>query len=888
MAQKRIAIKLVKTSVAIAFIVGLLLSALQVYRDYLQEEKALSQVVNRILKVAERSATASVHTLSEELSKEVIIGLLEYDFIHQASIVDDLGNLLAEKKRPQIESSKTQWLTSYISEQYQHYSIELYPPSVNADTPGKLIVIVNGDTALASFYSRSLVVLVSGIVRIIILVLLLFLAFHFIITKPLTKLSHEFKALNPKDLNAKLHTPLGHDDDEFNFLTESANLLIGANHQFIHELTESNAEIAESESRLKTLVETIPDLIWLKDPNGLYISCNQYFERFFGAKEAEIVGKTDYDFVEKSIADLFRAKDRAAMDAQQTTANEEEVVFADDGHKALLHTLKTPMLDTQGNLIGVLGIARDITEIKQTERNLQAAEERYGTLISNVPGITYHCACDAHWTMAFISDEVESITGYPASDFIGNTVRTYASIIYPEDEKLVDEAVQLGLNKHRPYIIEYRIITVNEDIKWVYEKGKGVYDNNGKLERLDGVIIDITERKHAEVEVGQLRNYLSNIIDSMPSIIIGVDIEGTVTQWNSGAEQSMKLSTKEAVGQPLNEVFPRLASEMPRVKEAIISRQQQNDKKRSYLNNGVHAYEDVNIYPLIGNGVEGAVIRVDDVSEQVRLEEMMIQSEKMLSVGGLAAGMAHEINNPLAGMMQTSNVMINRLTNKNVEANKVAAETAGTSMEAIHDFMEQRGIIRMLSAIHDSGERVAGIVDNMLSFARKSDDAYTTHEISDLIDKAIELSSTDYDLKKQYDFKSIVISKEYEDDVPLIACDSGKIQQVLLNLLRNGAEAMQEAEVEHPEFCLHTYYDVDQNSVYISIKDNGTGMDEETRKQILEPFFTTKPVGEGTGLGLSVSYFIITENHGGVMTVESELGVGTNFIISLPVSNSSQ
>ncbi|OUR63595.1 hypothetical protein A9Q79_09635, partial [Methylophaga sp. 42_25_T18] len=388
--------------------------------------------------------------------------------------------------------------------------------------------------------------------------------------------------------------------------------------------------------------------------------------------------------------------------------------------------------------------------------------------------------------------------------------------------------------------------------------------------------------------VGKLRSYLSNIIDSMPSIIIGVNIEGTVTQWNNGAEQAMGLTTPEAVGHPLKEVFPRLAAEMPKVKEAINSRQQQSDKKRSYFNNGVQIYEDVVIYPLITNGVEGAVLRVDDVTEQVRLEEMMIQSEKMLSVGGLAAGMAHEINNPLAGMMQTTHVMINRLTNKKVEANNTAAESAGISMEAIYDFMEQRGIIRMLNALNDSGERVAGIVDNMLSFSRKSDDTFSTHDIHDLIDKSIELSSTDYDLKKQYDFKSIVISKYYEDDVPLIACDGGKIQQVLLNLLRNGAQAMQEAGVEQPEFGLHTYYDAEQDKVCIKIKDNGPGMNEETCKRIFEPFFTTKPVGVGTGLGLSVSYFIITENHGGEMTVESELGVGTTFMISLPMSVVSQ
>jgi signal transduction histidine kinase len=157
-----------------------------------------------------------------------------------------------------------------------------------------------------------------------------------------------------------------------------------------------------------------------------------------------------------------------------------------------------------------------------------------------------------------------------------------------------------------------------------------------------------------------------------------------------------------------------------------------------------------------------------------------------------------------------------------------------------------------------------------------------------LLDKAIELSSKDYDLTKQYDFKSISIVKDYGNDIRPIACDSVKIQQVLLNVFRNGAEAMQEAGVEHSEFRVSTYFDTMYDNVCITIEDNGPGMEDETRKRIFEPFYTTKPIGVGTGLGLSVSYFIITENHGGQMTVESELGVGTKFIISLPLSNTSQ
>ncbi|MCU7892649.1 MAG: PAS domain-containing protein [Candidatus Thiodiazotropha sp. (ex Ustalcina ferruginea)] len=128
----------------------------------------------------------------------------------------------------------------------------------------------------------------------------------------------------------------------------------------IHKIEQ---ELREKETRLRTLFHTLPDLIWLKDPGGIYLACNPAFERLFGATEQEILGKTDYDFVDKELADLFRANDRAAMDAGDSLSNNEWVTFADDGHRALLLTTKNPFFDDQGTLIGVLGIGRDITSI---------------------------------------------------------------------------------------------------------------------------------------------------------------------------------------------------------------------------------------------------------------------------------------------------------------------------------------------------------------------------------------------------------------------------------------------------------------------------------------------------------------------------------------------
>ena len=140
----------------------------------------------------------------------------------------------------------------------------------------------------------------------------------------------------------------------------------------ITELKQKKTQLAENEARLRTLVRSIPDLVWLKDVNGIYLACNRMFERFFGAKEEDIVGKTDYDFVDRELADFFREHDRKAMAAGMPTSNEEWITYNDNGQRALLETVKTPMCDSEGRLIGVLGIARDITgRVKAEEERLK-------------------------------------------------------------------------------------------------------------------------------------------------------------------------------------------------------------------------------------------------------------------------------------------------------------------------------------------------------------------------------------------------------------------------------------------------------------------------------------------------------------------------------------
>jgi len=392
------------------------------------------------------------------------------------------------------------------------------------------------------------------------------------------------------------------------------------------------------------------------------------------------------------------------------------------------------------------------------------------------------------------------------------------------------------------------------------------------------------EIRKREDALRKARTYLSNIIDSMPSMLIGITPDLIVTQWNRQAEIVSGIKLDDVIGKTLEEIMPRLSDEIPLIKRSIAEKKRHVDSQRVYFNKSEKIIEDITVYPLIADGVSGAVIRIDDVTDKVHMEEIIIQNEKMLSVGGLAAGMAHEINNPLAGMIQTANVLSRRLgLNQNISSNIRAAEEVSLSLDIMHQYLELRDIPNMINNINLSGKRISDIVNNMLSFVRNSEDLISSHEINQIIDQSLDLAVIDYNLKKKYDFKKIRIQKEYSSDLPKVLCEMTKIQQVFFNILQNGAHAMSESSDRDPCFILRTYFDAVMQMIVIEIEDNGPGMSETVQKRIFEPFYTTKPIGVGTGLGLSVSYFIITENQKGEMTVESRPGEGAKFIIKLPV-----
>ncbi len=534
-----------------------------------------------------------------------------------------------------------------------------------------------------------------------------------------------------------------------------------------------------------------------------------------------------------------------------------------------------------GLITSRIEVKRKTKELWTKNQELQESEELFSLFMDYLP------------LMVFIKDE-NSNTLYVnrcTNELLGAKGWVEKSIldILPKKiaEAMIADDKEVLSTGYKNVLEEYH--NKNNDMRF-HNTQKFRIDRPGKPPLLGGISMDITELENTRKELHMTNKRFQIIMDSLDSLVYisdmdtykllfinkhGRDTWGDVvgkTCWKSLHSDQSDLSD--------------LSGPCDFCTNAKLLDPDGNPT-------GVHVWEFKNTitnqwYECRDQAIQwtdGRLVRLEiatNITERKRSREMMIQSEKMLSIGGLAAGMAHEINNPLAGMMQNAQVLLNRFS-QTFPADEKAAMEAGTTLTAIKEFMEKRKVIQILQSIHGAGNQAAKIVENMLSFARKSDSTRQKQNICEIMDKTSELARNDYDLKKKYDFRNFKIIREYDPDLPLVSCESSKIQQVIFNILKNATEAMAEEKQADKKPRLILRLKKDEHKLHMEIEDNGPGMDKETSKRIFEPFFTTKTINKGTGLGLSLSYFIIVEDHGGEMSIESTPGKGTKFIIRLPI-----
>lgn len=650
----------------------------------------------------------------------------------------------------------------------------------------------------------------------------------------------------------------------------------------LSERQQVEAALRESEARFRDVTEAASDWIWETDEHLRFTYLSERFYALTGIAAHHVLGHARWEIgATHSTADQEKWR-------QHRELLEQHLPFRDfiyrtglrnhHGHDRCLKISGKPVYDARGQFLGYRGTGTDITEQMKAEAALQESELRLRRIIDLVPHMIFAKDRQGHFLLAnrataeALGTTVEELVN--RAHRIVHTVNDEAERMLADDREVIDSGI--------PKFIAEESFTDHAGQVRILQTLKIPFIEPGLSQAaVLGVVIDITEQKRAKEEVARIRLYLKNMIDSMPSVLIGVDPWGYITVLNQPAEQASGVSWEAAQGRFFGDVFPHLEGQFEQVRQAIqLGRPIKTPRMTLDVQGELH-YADVMVYPLMADGASGAVIRMDDVTARVRIESMMVQTEKMLSVGGLAAGMAHEINNPLGAILQGSQNILRRVA-PDMPQNRAVASAIGIDLDRLHRYLEQRQILRFLEGIREAGTRAAKIVADMLSFSRRSESQFALVDVEEMLETVLRLAASDYDLKKKYDFKRIAIARDYDPALRLVYCDKTEIEQVILNLVKNAAQAMAEKGTPVPVITLRTR----REALYalIEVIDNGPGMDEKTLKRIFEPFFTTKEVGAGTGLGLSVSYFIITEQHNGRLSVMSKPGQGARLSIRLPLT----
>lgn len=648
----------------------------------------------------------------------------------------------------------------------------------------------------------------------------------------------------------------------------------------LHERRQAEAALRESEERFRDVTEVASDWIWETDAQLRFTYLSERFYALTGIAPHYVLGHTRRELAsqdEHAHPDKWRAHQEILDSRQAFRAFVYQISIAHGaGQSRFLKISGKPIYDGQRQFAGYRGVGTDITEQIKAESALQQSELRLRMIIDLVPHMIF--ARDRNGRFLLANRAAAAAYGLTVEELVQRDLSTVkkgeeVAHIIAEDREVIDSGL--------PRLIAEELFTDHVGHARILQTIKIPFHEPERNETaVLGVAIDISEQKRAKEEVARMRLYLKNIIDSMPSVLIGVDPWGYITVLNQPAEQVCGASWEAAQGRFFGELFPQLESQFHAIREAIRIGGPIKTPRMTIEEQGELHYADVMVYPLVADSASGAVIRVDDVTARVRIESMMVQTEKMLSVGGLAAGMAHEINNPLGAILQGSQNILRRIS-PDMPQNHAVADSLGIDLGLLNRYLEQRRVLHFLDGIREAGVRAAKIVADVLSFSRRSESRFTPAAIQELLETVLRLAASDYDLKKKYDFKRITIQRDYDARLTTVYCDKTEIEQVILNLLKNAAQALAEVAEPEPVITLRTRRELDH--ALIEVLDNGPGMDDKTLKRIFEPFFTTKEIGSGTGLGLSVSYFIITEQHRGKLSVTSKLGQGSCFSVRLPI-----
>jgi PAS domain S-box-containing protein len=631
----------------------------------------------------------------------------------------------------------------------------------------------------------------------------------------------------------------------------------------ITERKQAEEALRRSEQNFRDSMENSPLGIRILNKDGKTLYANRALLDMWGyssVEELEAVPRKQRYAPESY--DEHRERVEKRKRGEHVSLNYELSIMRSDGQVRHLSASRGELLWNGESQFQV--VYQDITERKQAELALQKSEQKHYSLVEDTSvGIA---SIDMAGNLTFVNRAACNLSGYAESKMLG---KPFADFVYPDDVQPVIELFLGAAADQRDSVdMEFRVIDRKGRIIHLHASVTRVKQENETV-GFNTIMTDITERKRIEEELRTSHAYLDRIINSIVEVLMVVDTDYNIIDINRSFLQYYGGKRKDIIGRKCYEVLHLLSEP--------CSTAQRRCPLRTVLKTGrpfhaEHTYEmvegrefifEISMFPLVDSAgnIEAVVEMQHDITESKRAEEEKGQLEqkaqvasRLASVGEMAAGIAHEINNPLTSVIGYSQLLSER-----------------------DDIAED---VRMdLKAIDEGAQRVAGVIKRLLTFARQTRPERTLANVNELITNTLDLRA--YHLRTN----NIKVTTELADDLPITTADPAQLQQVFLNIIVNAETAMKLARGKG-KLLIKTeewqYAEEVNGTIRISFKDNGPGIASENLERIFDPFFTTREVGQGTGLGLSICHGIIAE-HKGRIWVESEVGKGSTFIVELPI-----
>jgi PAS domain S-box-containing protein len=633
----------------------------------------------------------------------------------------------------------------------------------------------------------------------------------------------------------------------------------------------------ESEARFKVAFDTSPDAIILAYPGGAVIDVNRGFEQVTGYRRDQVVGKDSQEIgLWKNPADRMELLELLQKFGQ---ANNLQADFRLSDGQIRIGLVSARVVEVGGEQVGLF-VVRDIHDLKEKEKAIMESEERFRGVVSNIPGAVYRCLVDEHWTVLFVSSPIKEISGYPPTDFVQNKVRSFNSIIHPADRDMVARQVHEAVTNNKPFAVEYRIIHADGSTRWVHERGRAVTAEDGTIPRIDGVFLDTTESKQAKLDLavsedrlGEVSREYSAVLEGIPDAIILVDPDLKIVWGNTGASQHFGILQDDLPGMECTEVWGCQATSCKNCIKQVFKTGIPAENVQRTSNGRVWG---VKLFPVRSNQgeIQNVIQIASDMTEKSRLRDQASRSAHLAALGELAAGVAHEINNPTGMILLDMPLLKDALADllpllEKHEPTLKDEKIGGLTFERFH-----QEVPYVIDEIYEGAQRIKRIVEELKDFSRPSTGVLAAIDLNEVVQKAISLVRNP--IKNATDH----FTEKYSAMPLLFVGNSQRLEQVVVNLLLNACYAMPDRS---GAICVETAFNEENDCVKVVIRDEGVGVDAESLQQITDPFFTSRRETGGTGLGLSVSSRIIDE-HKGTLSFASELGKGMTVTVELPMA----